>query len=164
MTKIGLISDTHGLLDERVFEHFNDVDEIWHCGDIGSTEVLELLRSFKPVRAVKGNIDSGDLVYMLRDVERFRCEDVNVILTHIGYTHGFLHPTIRTLLQHEPATLFCYGHSHILKVQYDRHNQMLCLNPGAAGKYGIQTVQTLMRFTIDGRQIKDLEIIELQRK
>ena len=164
MTKIGLISDTHGLLDERVFEHFADVNEIWHCGDIGSTAVLALLRDFKPVRAVKGNIDSGDLTYMLRDVERFRIEQVNVILTHIGYRQGFLSPNIRMFLSHEPADLFCYGHSHILKVQYDKLNKMLCLNPGAAGKYGIQTVQTLMRFSIDGKQIKDLEIIELQRK
>lgn len=163
MTRIGLISDTHGLLDQRVLEHFSDVDEIWHCGDIGSTEVLELLKRHKPVRAVYGNIDSGDLRYMLREVERFRCEDIDVVLTHIGYVHGFLAPNIRTLLNREPANLFCCGHTHILKVHFDKAHNMLCLNPGAAGKYGIQTTQTLMRFCIDGKQIKDLEIIELQR-
>lgn len=164
MTKIGLLSDTHGLLDERVFEHFRDVDEIWHAGDVGSTEVLERLRSFKTTRAVKGNIDSGDLIYILREVERFRCEDVDVVLTHIGYQHGFFTPYIRSLLLREPAKLFCCGHSHILKVQYDKQFGMLCLNPGAAGKYGIQTMQTLMRFAIDGAQIKDLEVIELDRR
>lgn len=163
MTKIGLLSDTHGLLDPRVLEHFKDVDEIWHAGDIGSTEVLELLRAHKPVRAVKGNIDSGDLTYMLREVERFRVEDVNVLLTHIGYQHGYITWPLQHMLQREPAGLFCCGHSHILRVQYDRANQMLCLNPGAAGKYGMQTVQTLLRFCIDGKEIKDLEVIELAR-
>lgn len=164
MTRIGLLSDTHGLLDPRVLEHFCDVDEIWHCGDIGSTEVLQLLRDAKPVRAVRGNIDSGDIQWMLRDVERFRVEDVDVVLTHIGYQHGFLMPNIRQMIEREPAKLFCCGHSHILRVQYDQYHRMLCLNPGAAGKYGIQPVQTLLRFTISGAEISDLEVIELARK
>ncbi len=164
MTKIGLLSDTHGLLDERVLEHFKDVDEIWHAGDIGSTSVLETLRACKPVRAVKGNIDSGDLQYMLREVERFRVENVNVMLTHIGYQHGYLTWQVQQYLRREPAQLFCCGHSHILRVQYDRPNQMLCLNPGAAGKYGMQVMQTLLRFAIDGDQIKDLEVIELAKR
>jgi len=164
MTKIGILSDTHGLLDERVFEHFKDVDEIWHAGDIGSTEVLQKLRDFKPVRAVKGNIDSGDLTYMLREVERFRIEEVQVMLTHIGYQHGFLTRSVEYQLRQEPAQLFVCGHSHILRVQYDRPHQMLCLNPGAAGKYGMQTVQTLLRLSIDTREIKDLEVIELARR
>lgn len=164
MTRIGLLSDTHGLLDSRVLEHFKDVDEIWHAGDIGSTEVLELLRQHKFVRAVKGNIDAGDLQYMLREVERFKVEDVNVMLTHIGYQRGFLTWQVQQYLRREPAQLFCCGHSHILRVQYDRPNQMLCLNPGAAGKYGMQTVQTLLRFVIDGADIKDLEVIELARR
>lgn len=164
MTKIGLLSDTHGLLDPRVLEHFKDVDEIWHAGDIGSMEVLERLRAAKPVRAVKGNIDSGDLTYMLSEVERFRIEDVDVLLTHIGYQHGYLSWNVQRLLQREPAGLFCCGHSHILRVQYDRAFKMLCLNPGAAGKYGMQAMQTLLRFCIDGKEIKDLEVIELARR
>ena len=163
MTKIGLLSDTHGLLDPRVFEHFKDVDEIWHAGDIGLTEVLQQLRDFKPTRAVKGNIDSGDLQYMLREVERWKTEEVNVMLTHIGYQRGFLTPSVQYHLNREPAQLFVCGHSHILKVQFDRNRQMLSLNPGAAGKYGFHTVQTLLRFSIDGKDIKDLEIIELAR-
>lgn len=161
MTKIGILSDTHGLLDERVFEHFRDVDQIWHAGDIGRTDVLEKLRAFKPTRAVKGNIDSGDLQYMLREYDRWRVEDVNVLMTHIGYTHGMLNPAVQYLLNREPAQLFVCGHSHILRVRYDNPNRMLCVNPGAAGKYGIQTVQTLLRLTIDGPEIRDLEVIEL---
>lgn len=164
MTKIGLLSDTHGLLDKRIFEHFKDVDEIWHAGDIGSTAVLQALHDFKPIRAVYGNIDSGDLTYMLRDVERFRIEDVDVLMTHVGYQHGYLAPHVQYLLRREPARLFVCGHSHILRVQYDRPHEMLCLNPGAAGKYGMHTVQTLLRFVIDGTEIRDLEVIELARR
>ena len=161
MTKIGILSDTHGLLDQRVFEHFADVDEIWHAGDIGSTEVLQLLRDFKPTRAAKGNIDYGDIQFMLRDVERWKTEEVNVMLTHIGFQHGYLTPSVQRMLQREPAQLFVCGHSHILKVQYNQAYAMLCVNPGAAGKYGFHTVQTLLRLTIDGATIRDLEVIEL---
>lgn len=164
MTRIGLLSDTHGLLDERVLEHFRDVDEIWHAGDIGSTEVLELLRAAKPVRAVRGNIDSGDIHWMLRDVERFRVEEVEVMLTHIAYQRGMLLWDLRRKMEHDPVQLLCYGHSHILRVQYDKYHQMLCLNPGAAGKYGVQPVQTLLRFVVDGKEVRDLEVIELARK
>ena len=163
MTRIGLLSDTHGLLDERVFEHFRSVDEIWHAGDIGSTSVLEKLRAFKPLRAVRGNADAGDVRWLLRDVEVFRVEQVNVLLTHIGYQNGYLTYPVREIIGREPIQLFACGHSHILKVGYDKIHKMLCLNPGAAGKYGIQTVQTLLRFTIDGAQIKDLEVIELRK-
>lgn len=164
MTKIGLLSDTHGLLDRRIFEHFRDVDEIWHAGDIGSTDVLHALQAFKPLRAVYGNIDSGEVTYSLHDVERFRVEEVDVLLTHIGYQHGYLTPHVQYMLRRQPARLFVCGHSHILRVQYDRPHQMLCLNPGAAGKYGMQVVQTLLRFTIDGAEIKDLEVIELAHR
>lgn len=164
MTRIGLLSDTHGLLDRRVLEHFRDVDEIWHAGDIGNIDVLQALRDFKPTRAVYGNIDSGEVTYALRDIERFRIEGVEVMMTHIGYQHGYLTGAVRWHLRQQPVRLFVCGHSHILRVQYDREHQMLCLNPGAAGKYGIQTVQTLLRFTIDGEEIKDLEVIELARK
>ena len=161
MTKIGILSDTHGLLDQRIFEHFSDVDEIWHAGDVGSAEVLQRLRDFKPTRAVKGNIDRGDLQYMLRDVERWKTEEVNVMLTHIGFQHGYLTSAVQHMLQREPAQLFVCGHSHILKVQYNQAQAMLCVNPGAAGKYGFHTVQTLIRLTIDGPTIRDLEVIEL---
>lgn len=176
MTRIGLLSDTHSLLDERVLEHFATVDEIWHTGDVGAIDVLQALQDWvkqqpdhRRLRAVRGNIDSGDVQWMLREVECFRVEDVNVLLTHIGYQHGFLTASVRGILEREaaagrPVRLFCSGHSHILRVQYDKYHQLLSLNPGAAGKYGIQAMQTLLRFTIDGAEIRDLEVIELSRR
>ncbi|MCM1034021.1 MAG: metallophosphatase family protein [Paludibacter sp.] len=164
MKTIGILSDTHGLLDERVFEHFKDVDEIWHAGDIGTSEVLQRLREFKPTRAVYGNCDCGDVRYSLQEYYRFKVEDVEVVLTHIGgYPHNY-NPIVARKLYANPPQLFVCGHSHILKVQYDKSLRMLCVNPGAAGKYGFHTVQTLIRLQIDGERIHDLEIIELDRK
>ena len=179
MTKIGILSDTHGLLDKRVLEHFRDVDEIWHAGDIGSMEVLQALREFKPTRAVYGNMDSGDVRYSLSEFYRFRVEDVNVLMTHIGGYPGkynpWLIPWFRKSLEakrleqegNEKSTntidLFVCGHSHILKVQYDSLYQFLTMNPGAAGKQGWQPCQTLLRFTIDGAKIDNLEVIELEK-
>ena len=164
MTRIGILSDTHGLLDERVLEHFSEVDEIWHAGDIGSTEVLQRLRETKPTRAVFGNCDSGDVRWSLSEFYSFKVEDVNVLLTHIGGYPGKYNPlAYRKILQNKPQLFVC-GHSHILKVQYDHSLNMLVCNPGAAGKYGIHTIQTLIRLSIDGHDIKDLEIIELERK
>lgn len=182
MTKIGLLSDTHGLLDKRVFEHFEPCDEIWHAGDIGSPEVLRALREFRPTRAVFGNIDGGEVRYSLSEFYRFRVEEINVLMTHIGGYPGkynpWLIPWFEKSLKAKQAVnssaednsfnrddidLFVCGHSHILKVQYDKHYQFLTLNPGAAGKSGWQTVQTLLRFTIDGQKIDNLEVIELER-
>lgn len=164
MTRIGLLSDTHGLLDARVLEHFANVDEIWHAGDIGSTEVLQRLRAYKPTRAVYGNMDSGDVRYSLSEFYRFRVEDVNVLMTHIGGYPGKYNPWLLPMFKKETPQLLVCGHSHILKVQYDSQWQMLTMNPGAAGKQGWQTVQTLLRFVIDGAEIKDLEVIELERQ
>lgn len=164
MTRIGLLSDTHGLLDKRVLEHFKDVDEIWHAGDIGSDDVLRRIREFKPTRAVFGNMDSGEVRYSLSEFYRFRVEDINVLMTHIGGYPGHYNPWLIPMFQKERPDLFVCGHSHILKVQYDEQFHFLTLNPGAAGKQGWQPCQTLLRFTIDGNQIKDLEVIELERK
>lgn len=182
MTKIGLLSDTHGLLDKRVFEHFEPCDEIWHAGDIGSAEVLRALREFRPTRAVFGNIDGGEVRYSLSEFYRFRVEEINVLMTHIGGYPGKYNPwlipwfekslkakqTVNSSAEdnsfnRDDIDLFVCGHSHILKVQYDKHYQFLTLNPGAAGKSGWQTVQTLLRFTIDGQIIDNLEVIELER-
>lgn len=194
MTRIGLLSDTHGLLDKRVFHHFRDCDEIWHAGDIGSIEVLQALREFKPTRAVFGNMDSGDVRYSLSEFYRFRVENVNVLLTHIGGYPGKYNPWLipwfrksreekQAIADHQNLTadgqqlifdeqppagnhtidLFVCGHSHILKVQYDSLYGFLMMNPGAAGKQGWQTVQTLLRFAIDGDKICDLEVIELDK-
>ena len=164
MTRIGVLSDTHGLLDKRVLVHFQDVDEIWHAGDIGSYELLQTLRQFKPTRAVFGNMDSGDVRYSLSEFYRFKVEDVNVLMTHIGGYPGHYNPWLIPMFRKEPPDLFVCGHSHILKVQYDSVFKMLTMNPGAAGKQGWQPCQTLLRFTIDGHEIKDLEVIELERK
>ena len=177
MTRIGVLSDTHGLLDKRVLEHFKDVDEIWHAGDIGSFELLQALREYKPTRAVFGNMDSGDVRYSLSEFYRFRVEDVNVLMTHIGGYPGhynpWLIPMFRKSLEAKMTNdqsqitnaidLFVCGHSHILKVQYDSQFKFLTLNPGAAGKQGWQPCQTLLRFTIDGAKIDNLEVIELER-
>ena len=171
MTRIGLLSDTHGLLDKRVLEHFKDVDEIWHAGDIGSAEVLQALREFKPTRAVYGNMDGGDVRYSLSEFYRFRVEGVNVLMTHIGGYPGRYNPWLIPMFQRNKAAapdqqinLFVCGHSHILKVMYDKQWNFLTMNPGAAGKQGWQTVQTLLRFTIDGSEIRDLEVVEMERK
>lgn len=163
MTRIGVLSDTHGLLDKRIFAHFKDVDEIWHAGDIGSAEVLQALREFKPTRAVFGNMDSGDVRYSLSEFYRFKVEDVNVLMTHIGGYPGHYNPWLIPMFCKEPPDLFVCGHSHILKVQYDSLFKMLTMNPGAAGKQGWQPCQTLLRFTIDGSKIDNLEVIELER-
>lgn len=164
MTRIGLLSDTHGYLDKRVFEYFKDVDEIWHAGDIGSAEVLQALREFKPTRAVYGNMDSGDVRYSLSEFYRFRIEDVNVLMTHIGGYPGRYNPWLLPMFAKEKPNLFVCGHSHILKVQYDSTYGFLTMNPGAAGKQGWQTVQTLLRFAIDKEKMMDLEVIELAKK
>ena len=171
MTRIGLLSDTHGLLDKRVLEHFKDVDEIWHAGDIGSAEVLQALREFKPTRAVYGNMDGGDVRYSLSEFYRFRVEGVNVLMTHIGGYPGRYNPWLIPMFERNKAAapdqrinLFVCGHSHILKVMYDKQWNFLTMNPGAAGKQGWQTVQTLLRFTIDGSEIRDLEVVEMERK
>ena len=164
MTKIGLLSDTHGLLDPRVLEHFKDVDEIWHAGDIGSDDVLRRLREFKLTRAVFGNMDGGEVRWSLSEFYRFRVEEVNVFMTHIGGYPGRYNPWLIPMFRKEPPDLFVCGHSHILKVQYDTQFHFLTMNPGAAGLQGWQPCQTLLRFAIDGKQIKDLEVIELERK
>lgn len=173
MTQIGVLSDTHGYLDKRVKEYFRDVDEIWHAGDIGSYEVLQTLREYKPTRAVFGNMDGGDVRYSLSEFYRFRVEEVNVLMTHIGGYPGHYNPWLIPMFQKAKAhsddpnqriDLFVCGHSHILKVMYDDTWKMLTMNPGAAGLQGWQTVQTLLRFAIEKDQIKDLEVIELARK
>lgn len=162
MTKIGLLSDTHGFLDEAVFKHFARCDEIWHAGDFGSVEVIERLQNFKPLRGVYGNIDGGDIRLSYPEDLRFLCEGVDVWMTHIGGYPGKYVPRIRKEIYLNPPKLFITGHSHILKVIYDKKIACLHLNPGAAGKQGWHKVQTLMRFTIDSTHIKDLEVIELK--
>lgn len=161
MKRIGLLSDTHGYWDDRYEKYFKDCDEIWHAGDVGSYEVLERLEAIKPVRGVYGNIDGQDIRMRLSERYRFKCEDVEVLMKHIGGYPGRYDPSIRGSLFARPPKLFISGHSHILKVQYDKTLCCLHINPGAAGISGFHKVRTLVRFTIDGSEIKDLEVIEL---
>lgn len=183
MKKIGLISDTHGYLDPRLLDLLQDVDELWHAGDIGSLDVLQQLRDFKPLRAVWGNADGNDIrtaidprpryVYSSdnsattnaqqarQGILRFSVEDITVLMTHIGGYPGHYSLKVINELRNDPPTIMVAGHSHILRVIYDKKYHCLHLNPGACGHYGIQGVRTALRFTIDASNIKDMEIIEL---
>lgn len=164
MTRIGLISDTHNFIDPKVYKYFAECDEIWHAGDIGTAKVTDELAKLKPLKAVYGNIDGQDVRIQFPKVLRFFCEGVDVCITHIGGYPGRYSPQIREYLYKNPPKLFICGHSHILKVMYDKKLELLHMNPGAAGNSGFHKVKTLLRFTIDGKDIKDLEIIELGPK
>ena len=161
MKRIGIISDTHSYWDDKYVKYFEPCDEIWHAGDIGSLEVAERLNGIRPLRAVCGNCDGGDLRLMYPEVLRWKCEDVEVLMKHIGGYPGKYDRSIFHEIMTNPPRLFISGHSHILKVMMDKRLGCLHINPGAAGLYGQQPVRTLIRFVIDGDAIKDLEIIEL---
>ena len=161
MIKIGLLSDTHAYWDDRYATYFADCDEIWLAGDIGSDTLALQLSSLKPLRAVHGNIDGYSLRIQYPRVLRFKAEEMEVVITHIGGYPGRYAPEIREELYANPPQIFIAGHSHILKAQYDQKLKCMHLNPGAAGKSGFHQVRTLMRFVIDGKQLKDLEVIEL---
>jgi putative phosphoesterase len=164
MKRIALLSDTHSYLDEKILKYFNECDEIWHAGDIGSLEVLEKLEKIRPTRAVHGNIDGADIRRACPADLRFMCEGVDVWITHIGGYPGHYSPYVRPAIFKNPPKLFICGHSHILKVIYDEKLKLLHINPGAAGNYGFHVVKTLIRFSIDGENIKDLEVIELGKR
>lgn len=166
MTRIGLISDTHGYLDEGVFEHFSNCDEIWHAGDFGTIDLANQLASQSglPVRGVYGNIDGQDVRSAYPEQLLFHCEEIKVMIRHIGgYPPRYNPETKKELLIHKPQ-LFIAGHSHILKVMYDNQLECLHINPGAAGKQGWHKVRTIIRFVIDGKEMKDCEVIELGKR
>jgi uncharacterized protein len=163
MKKIGILSDTHGFVHPKLYEFFKDVDEIWHAGDIGHIDVVYELEAFKPIVAVHGNIDDYQMQRKFPQVQRFQCEDVDVLMTHIGGYPGKYAPNIKEILKIKPPQLFISGHSHILKVMNDKAHNLLHINPGASGKSGMHHVITFVRITIDGKSIKDLEIMELER-
>jgi len=164
MKKIGLISDTHGTFDELLRGFLCDVDEIWHAGDIGSVETADSIAAFKPLRAVYGNIDGGVSRRVFNKFEYFACEGKTVLMTHIGgYPGHYDREALRKIAELRPG-IFISGHSHILKVIYDKKNGMLHLNPGAAGCYGFHSVRTALRFVIDGSDIRDMEIGEWPRR
>jgi putative phosphoesterase len=159
--KIGLLSDTHGYLDEAIFTHFEKCDEIWHAGDFGNLELAVALSDFKPLRGVYGNIDGRDIRQLYPETLRFSIEELDVFMIHIGGYPNRYSPVVKDLMLHNPPSLFISGHSHILKVIYDKKFECLHLNPGAAGKQGWHKVRTLQRFDIEEGKIQNLEVIEL---
>ena len=161
MTRIGLLSDTHGYLDDRYLKYFESCDEIWHAGDIGSLELAERLAAFRPLRAVYGNIDGQEIRIRYPETMRFTIDGADVLIKHIGGYPGKYDPSIRGQILVHPPKLFISGHSHILKVKYDKTLDLLHINPGACGKYGFHKVRTLVRLTIDQGIFSDLEVIEL---
>jgi putative phosphoesterase len=164
MLRIGLLSDTHGFLDDAVFRHFETCDEIWHAGDFGNAGIARELSAFRPLRGVYGNIDGQDILSQYPDKLRWRSEDIYVLMTHIGGYPPKYNPAISKDLRADPPQLFICGHSHILKIIYDDKLKCLHMNPGAAGKQGWHHVRTLIRFTIDGNNMKDCEVIELGKR
>lgn len=164
MKRIGLLSDTHGYLDPKVLEYFKDCDEIWHAGDIGDAEISDTLSSGKKYRAVYGNIDGTEIRAMHPLVEYFSCEETEVLITHIGGYPPNYSSEIKKLLLEKKPDLFICGHSHILKVIRDNDLKLLHINPGAAGKQGMHKMRTIVRFSINGKKIENLEIIELGKR
>lgn len=163
MKKIILLSDTHSALDERFLPHLEDANEIWHAGDIGDIKVLENLEKTTKVRAVYGNIDNHIIRSATKEFINFKCEEVNVLITHIGGYPGKYSKGIKEKIQNFRPKLFICGHSHILKVIFDKRFKLLHMNPGAAGNYGIHKVKTILKFKIDKENITDLKVIELGR-
>jgi len=160
VSRIGLISDTHGSLDPRVFEYFKDCDEVWHAGDFGEG-VAEQLQSFKPLRGVYGNIDGQKIRSDFPEHIFFDCDGLKVLMIHIGGTPGNYYPQAKKSIELNKPTLFICGHSHILKVMQDKNYNMLYMNPGAAGNHGFHKMRTVLRFGIKDKKIENLEVIEM---
>lgn len=163
MIRIGLLSDTHSRLPENFYDFFAGADEIWHAGDIGSMEVLEKIEAFKPTRAVWGNADDHKIQTAVPKVQRFKIEKISVIMIHIGGYPGRYTPEVQRMMRSYPPKLFISGHSHILKVMYDKKYDCLHINPGAAGSYGLHTHITMVRFDINGDKIENLDVYDKAR-
>jgi putative phosphoesterase len=164
MTKILLLSDTHSFIDEKILKFVKQADEVWHAGDIGNLEVTNTLKKLKPLRAVFGNIDGADARSEFPLDAKFEVEKVTVWMTHIGGYPNKYYQRIRDEIKLNPPKIFISGHSHILKVQYDKKLNLLHLNPGAAGNHGFHKVRTMLRFELDNSEIKNMEIIELDKR
>lgn len=161
MQRIALLSDTHNYLDPKIYKYFENCDQIWHAGDIGTISITDELAKRKPVIAVYGNIDGQDIRKVYPKNQCFKCEEVKVFMTHIGgYPKRYSSEALQIIKKERPQLFIC-GHSHILKVMYDNTYKLLHINPGAAGIQGFHQVKTMVRFSIDGEKIKDLEVIEL---
>lgn len=163
MKRIGILSDTHSCWDDRYAAHFKDCDEIWHAGDVGDISIIRRLEQTAPVKAVRGNIDHGEVARLCPELLTFNLEGVKVLMTHIGGYPGRYAPGMKNILRNEGIKLYVAGHSHILKVIPDPEFGLLHVNPGAAGYHGWQKVRTLVRLTLDEGDIKDLDVIELSK-
>jgi len=163
MKKILLLSDTHSYIDDDILKYVKQADEVWHAGDIGDLKVTDAIKALKPIRAVYGNIDDSMVRIEFPEHERFICEDVDVWMTHIGGYPNKYDFRIRSEIFKNPPKLFISGHSHILKVMPDKTLNLLHMNPGAVGKHGLHKVRTMLRFTIDGDKIENLEVIEFKK-
>ncbi|MEE4256069.1 MAG: metallophosphoesterase family protein [Bacteroidales bacterium] len=164
MMRIGLLSDTHGWIYPGIYDFFADCNEIWHAGDIGNAATYDTLSRFRPVRAVFGNIDGHDVRLLCPEVQLFHCDKLKVMMKHIGGYPGRYERSVKELLQKEGPDLFISGHSHILKVMYDNKHGLMHMNPGAAGRSGLHSKITCLRFSVQGKDIGDLEILEKDRK
>ena len=164
MKKILLLSDTHGLLDQKIIKYIDGVDEVWHAGDIGSTAVADGISSLKTLKGVYGNIDSPELRKQFPENQIFLCEGVKVLMTHIGGYPGRYSSKLKKLILEKKPQLYICGHSHILKVVQDRKNNLLHMNPGACGVHGFHQIRTLLRFELNQGKIEKLEAIELGQR
>jgi len=162
--KILLLSDTHSYMDERILHYASEADEVWHAGDIGDLKVTDTIKKLKPLRAVYGNIDNKDARAEFPLNNRFEIENTSVWITHIGGYPKKYNQRVREVLQLNPPKIFICGHSHILKVQFDKEFNLLHINPGAAGKHGFHKVRTMVRFELDNGEIKNMEVIELGKR
>ena len=164
MQKILLISDTHSYLDPKLFKYLETIDEVWHAGDIGDISVCQEIEKLKPLKAVYGNIDGQDARKLYPENAIFMCEQVKVFITHIGGYPNRYNLEAKKIIEQEKPNLFICGHSHILKIMYDKKYNLLHLNPGACGVQGFHQVKTVLRFAIEGTEIKNMEIIELGKR
>ncbi|WP_372938680.1 metallophosphoesterase [Seonamhaeicola sp.] len=160
MTKILLLSDTHGYIDNDILKYVKQADEVWHAGDIGNLKVTDAIKNLKPLKGVYGNIDDAKIRIEFPEHNRFMCEDVDVWITHIGGYPPKYNTRVANTIKQNPPKLFICGHSHILKVMPDKKLNLIHMNPGAVGKHGFHKQRTMLRFTVDGKKIDNLEVIE----
>jgi putative phosphoesterase len=164
MKRIGLLSDTHSYSDPKLTKYLAPCDEIWHAGDIGDLSVTDRLSELAPVRAVYGNIDNDKVRVVHPENQIFVLEGVKVLMTHIGGYPGRYNTRVKELIIQEKPKLYICGHSHILKVMFDKKYNCLHMNPGAAGIHGFHKIKTMLRFSLDAGEIKDLEVVELGQR
>ena len=164
MIRIGLISDTHGYLDATVADHFKDCDEIWHAGDIGELSLIQELEKLKPVRAVFGNIDDHDITSRFPEDLWIEIEGFIILITHIAGSPPHYNPRVKKLIQEKAPNILICGHSHILKIMKDKERNIIFINPGAAGQQGFHHMRTIVRFSLDSKEMKKMEVIELGKR